>query len=124
MYVRPAVRRQLTQKNSLVPAVAAIKHPAFHPQSQRTESSTLNFLRTALHIAHDLIHMNVSSLTCLDALLAEGRHGTPSQNSCRPGSTDPVLSTLLWRTLRGGSGFRQTISNAAAMTNLTTEASV
>jgi len=28
------------------------------------ESITLNFLRTALHIAHDLIHMNVSTSTC------------------------------------------------------------
>src|SRR5258708_610669 len=28
------------------------------------ESITLNFLRTALHIAHDLIHMNVTTSTC------------------------------------------------------------
>jgi hypothetical protein len=35
------------------------------------ESITLSFFRSALHIAHDLIHMYVSSSTYLDTLPAE-----------------------------------------------------
>jgi hypothetical protein len=31
-----------------------------HPHSQRTKSITLNFLRSTLHIAHDLSHINIS----------------------------------------------------------------
>jgi hypothetical protein len=47
------------------------------------ESITLSFLRSALHIAHDLIHMYVSSSTYLDTLPAGLRHGAQWQECCR-----------------------------------------
>ena len=37
-----------------------------HPHWQRTESHNLGFLRSALHIAHDLIHMILTHLYCAD----------------------------------------------------------